>query len=167
MADAAMEQGDKDGDGELSSDELDALPGLKYSLKQPDVDLNGDKKFSRDEIAARLQAYVDSKVSYVQFGAMVTYKGRDLPGAQILFVPEPFLGEVIPPAKGTTDPGGRTMMASEGQSDRIRIGMYKVEITSDRVKLPAKYNTKTTLGIEVSPFTDPELQGGMGAFKLR
>jgi hypothetical protein len=97
----------------------------------------------------------------------VTYAGRPLPNAQVKFVPEAFLGDVIPPATATTDVDGRASMASEGQPEFVRVGMYRVEITSDQAKLPASFNSRTTLGVEVSPYTDPKLQAGVARFNLR
>ena len=44
----------------------------------------------------------------------------------------------------------------------VRAGMYRVEITSPSIKIGKKYNEETTLGVEVSPFTNPfEDPGGI------
>ncbi|MCA9269005.1 MAG: hypothetical protein KDA41_11070, partial [Planctomycetales bacterium] len=73
-------------------------------------------------------------------------------------VPEPFLANVIEPATGTTNASGMSAPAidpSKLPSDMagvkgVRAGFYRVEITHPTKKLPAKYNTETTLGLEVS-----------------
>jgi hypothetical protein len=43
----------------------------------------------------------------------------------------------------------------EGQATPLmRAGYYRVEVTSPHVKLPAQFNSATTLGVEVSPFSE-------------
>jgi hypothetical protein len=163
-ADDAMTQLDKDGDGQLSAEELDAAPGLKYCVKQLDVDENG--KLSRQEVYDRIKLYQDLKVGLADFSCQVFYKKRPLANATVKLVPEPFLGEVVKPAVGTTTRGGQVQVIAEGEDNPgAAIGMFRVEITSPDVKIPAKYNTATTLGVEVSPVTNP-YQSGPITFRL-
>ena len=49
----------------------------------------------------------------------------------------------------------------------VRPGMYRIAITSPDVKIPAKYNDETTLGIEVSPFTNPFEEAGGPTINLK
>jgi len=163
MADAAMKQLDKNGDGQLAKDELSAAPGLLYALSQPDVDTNKDGKLSRDEVAGRIQSYIQSAVAYKPFRVEVLLGGRPIPDAEVKLVPESFFEGIIPAASCTTGPDGRGAVASEGQSDLVRVGMYRVEVSSASAKLPAKIN----LGVEVSPFTDPKLNGGTARLNIK
>ena len=48
----------------------------------------------------------------------------------------------------------------------VPVGMYRVEITSPDTQIPAKFNTKTTLSVEVSAADDPYHQGPV-IFQLR
>jgi hypothetical protein len=163
MADAAMQQLDKNSDGQIAKDELAAAPGLKYAASQPGVDLNNDGKLSRDEVVARFQGYIQSAVAFRPFQVEVLLGGRPVPEAEVKLVPEAFLGDVIPTATAITGPDGRGSVASEGQPEFVRIGMYRVEISAPNAKLPAQ----TNLGVEVSPYTDPKLQGGLARFNLK
>jgi hypothetical protein len=163
MADAAMKQLDKNSDGQLSKEELSDAPGLLYSLTQPDVDSNKDGKLSRDEVAARIQGYIQSAVAYKPFRVELLLGGRPVPDAQVKFVPESFFEGIIPTASCTTGADGRGIVFSEGQTDLVRVGMYRIEVSSANAKLPAKSN----LGVEVSPFTDPKLNGGTLRLNLK
>ncbi|MEO2047211.1 MAG: hypothetical protein ABGX16_11635 [Pirellulales bacterium] len=163
IADQAIATLDKDGDGLLSTRELAAAPGLKYCADQLDQD--GDQQLTRDEIRDRIKLYEDLRVGYTTFMCRVLYKGRPLPGALVKLIPEPFLGSIVEPAQGTTGRSGQVQLVAESSDMPVmRIGMYRVEITSSRVKIPEKYNKLSTLGVEVSGVTDPN---GQPVFMLK
>jgi len=153
----AIEIYDRDGDGMIGGTELDAVPVFKYQPVMARVDKNGDGKVSKDEIKARIIEWQESKVGLMSYACKVVYKTADRPrpvalqGARVVYEPEPFLGKYVKAAKGTTGPGG---MASVGIPDiefqACQVGYYKVRITHDTIKIPAKYNTKTTLGDEIA-----------------
>lgn len=160
-ASRAIEMYDKDGDSKLSDEELADVPGLKYCAKlldSPQDKGDGDGLLSREEISRRIQLYRDSRTAWTQFNCRVSLGGRPAVGAQVKLVPEPFLGEgIIVPATGIVREDGSAMLDGGAEGIRmpvVRIGMYRVEITSDRLKIPAKYNTATTLGVEVPPVQD-------------
>ena len=70
-------------------------------------------------------------------------------------MPEFFLVDAIEPATGTSIVQGMVRPAIAGQPTALmRVGYYRVEVTSPKVKLPAKFNSATTVGVEVSPFSD-------------
>jgi len=165
MAKRAIVELDKDGDGKLSMEELDAAPGLKYCAKQLDTD--GDGSLSQDEIKARISLYQKMKVGLTAFECTVLYNKRPLVGAKVRLVPEPFLGDVIKPLESVSKKGGQVGFAAEGiNMSVVPIGMYRVEITSTDVEIPDKYNVNTTLGVEVSAVTDPYHQGPV-VFQLK
>lgn len=163
LTDAAMQQLDKNSDGQLSKEELAAAPGLQYAASQPGVDKNNDGKLSRDEVLGRFVSYVESRVAFRPFQVEVLLGGRPVPDAEVKLVPEDFLGDVIPTATTTTGPDGRGYVVSEGSPEFVRIGMYRLEVSAPNAKLPAK----TNLGVEVSPYTDPKLHGGLARFNLK
>lgn len=78
-------------------------------------------------------------------------------GAEVVFEPEAFLGDLVEVGTGTTDLEGTAEMVAEDivKEDPtlrgIRASLYKVRITHPDVDLPAKYNTETTLFFENSP----------------
>ena len=161
-ADSAMEM-DSDSDGLLAASELKQSPGLKAAL--PNLDVDGDHKLSRDELIQRLEDYAQNRTGLMEFRCLVRFKGRPLPEAKVRLIPERFIEDVVVPASGTTGADGQVALAAEDQLEPfMRPGIYRVEITSASVKIPAKYNTETTLGIAVdstNPYTET------AHFKLR
>jgi hypothetical protein len=156
-ASEAMSLYDKNGDGVIGGEELDAVPVFKYEPALKRVDSSGDGKVSEEEIKARIEAWQETKVGVMTYSCKVTYKDRrtgqlvGLEGATVTYKPEPFLGENLKMAEGKTGPGG---MASINMPDSdlpgIHLGYYKVEITHGEYTIPDKYNTNTTLGDEVA-----------------
>lgn len=153
LTDKAMELGDGDGDGVLNESELAAMPGLEAGLKVADTD--GDGKMSSDELKARIQAYKDTGTGRCPYSCSFRFKGRPLRNATVRMVPEPFFGELIEPAEAVTDSQGTASLKMAGRAKSgVRYGYYRMEVTSDSTKIPAKYNTATTLGVEISPTID-------------
>lgn len=146
---------DSNGDGMLDGDELDMVPGIKASMRA--IDKNSDNKASREEIEARLALYEETRTGVRPVTLKFTRKGKPLAGVKVKMVPESFLDGAIEAAEGVTEGDGKAWMnIPDGgyPTPVVRVGFYKIEVTSDSVKLPAKYNTKTTLGFEVSPVSD-------------
>lgn len=169
---ACMEQCDKDGDGFISSKEAkEHAPGLAYAFRQLDVDPE-DKKLSKEEVRQRFQDYVDSKMGVKGFNCfVVTRSGRALADGHVRLVPEDFMLGTVEAGEGDVvdDVTGMAEVAYPNDEGLfgMRAGMYRVEITSPTVKIGAKYNEQTTLGVEVSPFTNPFAEPGGGAkFKV-
>jgi hypothetical protein len=156
-AEEAVALYDKDGDGILTADELKACPGILVSLEIYDQD--GDGGVTESEIVARLSGFVERNVALSRLSATVRLDRRPLGGATIRLVPEPYLGEEIRQAVGTTRKGGSgsVAVADEDLPDNqkgirgIHSGTYKVEITHPTISIPTKYNTETTLGYETRP----------------
>jgi hypothetical protein len=75
-------------------------------------------------------------------------------GAKVRVVPESFLSEAIQPGEGVTNHRGIakpvTVDAPPGLPG-IELGLYRVQITHDSLKIPARYNEATELGFELSP----------------
>lgn len=169
ITDGCMAQSDEDGDGFVTKQEAKAnTPGLHYAFDQLDTD--EDKKLSRDEILQRFQDYADSKVGVQGFNCRILVGSRPLEDAQIRLVPEPFLEGVVEGAEGGTIDSLTGMVDADIPGDDfhgIRPGMYRVEVTSDLVKINAKYNDETILGVEVAPFTNPNEQPGGIAFRVK
>ncbi|WP_148074729.1 EF-hand domain-containing protein [Bythopirellula goksoeyrii] len=156
--DQAIEFYDKDGDGTLNVDELAAVPGvLKYLDK---YDQNADGLVSGDEITERVELWDDQAMGIRTLDVEVTIGARPLQGAEVRFVPESYLGDGPKVASGTTDSKGfaKISVAVDELPDDLRKarmrglfgGTYKIEVTHPTLKVPATYNTETTLGEEVA-----------------
>ncbi len=170
----AMEMYDKNGDGIVSGPELEQAPGLKAALST--LDSNGDKGVSADEVAARVNAWKAMKTGLTYVRCRVTLDGEPLAGATITFEPEVFLGDEIKPAIAVTTANGEAMPTIRPE-DRptprdpggIQIGLYKVRVSrieNGKETIPARYNTNTTLGQEVS-YDDPAIKSRNMVFALK
>jgi hypothetical protein len=170
----AIETYDKNADGVVSGAELDQAPALKAALSR--LDTNSDKGVSADEIAARVNAWKAMKTGMTSVRAHVTLDGQPLVGAQVVFEPESFLGDEIKTATGTTNQFGDVapMISKEDRPDPtlpsgVHFGLYKVHISKQangRETVPARYNTETTLGQEVS-YDDPGLVNNNLGYALK
>ncbi len=154
VASAAVEQYDSDSDQNISQSESAACPGLAGSFKLYDADQDG--LISTTEIETRLQAMLGSGIGRMPCMCVV-YAGdgdRPIEGAKVRVVPETFLAGAIQPGEGVTNQRGIakpvTINAPPGLPG-IELGLYRVQITHDSLKIPARYNSNTELGFELSP----------------
>jgi hypothetical protein len=171
---SAIEAYDKNNDGMISGTELEAVPALKAAF--PRFDTSGDKGVSADEIAARVNAWKAMRTGLASVRLHVTLDGQPLTGAEVVFEPEPFLGDEVKKATGTTNQFGDVAptVAKEDRPDPtlpggVHFGLYKVRIskkTNGREIIPARYNTATTLGQEVA-YDDPGILNNNLAFNLK
>jgi hypothetical protein len=165
FADAVLEKLDKNGDSLVGKDEISAAPGLAFGARF--IDKDGDEQLSREELVARFAMYRDRRIGLTSKMFRVTHNDRPLVGADIRLVPEFFLTDVEP-ASGTTDESGIVQPYIEGEQYAVmRVGYYRVEVRSPRVELPPKFNTQTTLGVEVSPMADDPSTEGTIEIQLR
>jgi len=160
-ASGALKKYDANGDGKISGTELDKAASLKSSLSV--LDTNGDKAISEDEIKARIDSWLESQLGRMGLIVVVTRRGKPLEGAKVTLVPEEFLGGAVPKATGTTDEGGGASLTAVGAAiegaEGVAPGFYRVEITKGS-EIPARYNTETTLGVEVA-MDAPGIQEGI------
>jgi hypothetical protein len=153
-ADKAIELYDTNHDQSLSDHELTRCPGIRMMLSLYDED--GNRSVDRGEIARRLSSLLKNRVGLTQLRSRVMYRGRPLPDATVVFEPESYLGDEVQVAQGTTNAHGSAQMgvSEEYLPENVRsmklvhYGTYKVRITHPKIKLPAKYNSETTLGYE-------------------
>ena len=152
---AALESLDADNDGKLQEGELAKAPGLAAGAKH--IDQDGDGALSAEELQARFEKFEAAGVALCSPSYVLMYRGRPLAEADVKFIPEPFLEDVIEPAHGKSTADGSVMptVQIEGVVG-LRPGYYRVEMTSPHVELPAKFKsaTTTTLGVEVPLPTD-------------
>lgn len=159
LAEQIMSQFDKSGDAKLDATELKAAPGLAAGTRFIDQDKDG--ALTATEIEARFQHFREMKVGLRSQSYRLTYKGRPVPEAEVVFSPESYLEGVIEPARGTTDSGGLVTPQTDGQKlPGVRVGYYRVQVTSTRAKIPAKYSSPgTPLGADVSLGEDAAAYG--------
>ncbi|NLE36551.1 MAG: DUF4198 domain-containing protein [Pirellulaceae bacterium] len=150
---AAMDQYDTNRDGKVDSTELAKGPGLNAALAN--LDRNNDNAVSADEVSERIRDWQESRIGQTSVMTTVTFRGRPLAGATVVFEPEAFLGPYVLPAVGTTNEDGVATMKTEGtDAPGVAPGLYLVRITKDGTDLPAKYNVETVLGVEVAHDSD-------------
>lgn len=152
---AAVKQYDTDGDGLIGGAELDKAPALKSAIKNLDT-IAPDGKVSADEVTARIESWQKDKLGKMSLNCKVTRRGRPLEGATVTFVPEEFLGDQMPTATGVTGAGGWAVISVPLDPDKpndppgLPPGLYRVQVTHEKMKVSPKFNTQTTLGVEVA-----------------
>lgn len=154
----AIELHDTNADGAIDSEELESAPALKAALKTLDADNDG--KVSEAEIVDRVEAWDRSQIGATLFDCTVLLNGQPLDGAKVTFEPAEFLGDVVKEAVSTTNIMGRASpkipKEKRPTSDfppGMQAGVYVVRISKTvdgKEIIPAKYNTESILGQEVS-----------------
>ena len=122
-------------------------------------DTNKDKSIDVEEFRSHLADLLKNKSGATQLACNVSYQGRPLAGATVIFEPETYLGDDIQAAQGVTSNAGIADMgmpadkapAALKNMKLIQYGTFKVRVTHPTISLPAKYNTDTTLGYETIP----------------
>lgn len=170
----ALEAYDTDRDGRIAGPELDASPALKSAL--PRFDANQDGGISAAEIAERIKAWKAMQTGLAAVRCQVMLDGKPLSGAVVDFVPEPFLGDQVKPASGKVNQfGDAAPTVSEADKPDpklpggVHIGLYTVKISkpaSGKETLAARYNAKSTLGLEVA-YDEPGIRDNNLAFRLK
>ena len=154
----AIELYDKDGDGALNDAELETVPGI---LKNKDkYDLDGDGLVSGDEIADRVRLWQKDGVGIRGLKVTVLLGNRPLQGAEVRFIPEPYMGDGPKVGVGTTNASGvaSVSVAPEFLPEDLRVarirglfqGTYKIEVTHPTQTISPRFNTTTTLGEEIA-----------------
>ena len=150
VAAAAMKQYDLDSNGTIDRKELDVSPTLSAAMDRIDGDENG--QLTEEEIATFVQEkWLGEKAGGIRVKCVVKMDGRDLPNAKVVFEPDAFIGDLVGSATGKTMGDGFTTLSDPTiEQGGVRPGLYLVRITTEDGKVPAKYNTETTLGVEVA-----------------
>ncbi len=155
-ATAAIEQYDRNGDGKLSKDEWRLSPDL--TAVAAEYDQNGDGELTSEEIANGVAAWQQTGIGARSVPFEVRWKGQPLAGATVRLEPASFLGGAVKGASGQTSVAGSgqfNMTAEDRPKNApnmplMQPGLYHVIVTHPSIKIPAKYNTETTLGIEIT-----------------
>jgi hypothetical protein len=153
-AEKAINAYDANGDRALGPDELAKCPGILSKLTAYDADKNGTVE--QAEIVRRIGELFKHNPGATQLNCAVTYGGRPLADAEVLFEPEEYLGEELQAARGVTDAAGVAAMGIPPEFlpehlhrlKALHYGTFKVRITHPTITLPARYNTATELGYE-------------------
>ena len=166
IAGKAMEMYDKDSDGFLTKSELEVAPGLLDGI--PTIDKDSDGKLSEAEIAGRIEALVASRNACQLAVCQFLQGNKPIADAEITLEPEPFMGDVIVAATGTTDQAGRTELQCPATPLGMQPGFYRVRVSKlagGSETIPEKYNKSTVLGAEISGLTKGD-KLGCYVFKL-
>ena len=123
----AIELYDANGDGNLNKAELSKCPGMLGELANYDKD--GNQSISGDEISGRLTNLLKYGVGLTSLKCEVRVNGRPLKDAEVVFEPEPYLGdEVKAVGHRSQDETERRMKAA-----RIVVGDKTYDVYPDRV----------------------------------
>jgi hypothetical protein len=164
MAQAAVSQYDKNGNGSLEGAELDAVPSLKFALAA--IDKNKDKAISRDELTTRFEAYKAADVGALGVSCTVKLNSNILVGAVVTFVPEDCMKGTVTGGSGTSRDDGAVEIKGDGGVPGLSYGLYKITVSKKNAggteELPARYHAQTILGREV--FADA--RGGSPTIEL-
>jgi len=146
---------DGDGDGKIAGEELGQAGSIASGLEF--IDSDGDGDVSQAELEAILTSIADGGVGRTTFSLQVLLDGSPLEGATLTFTPEPFMQDALLPGVGTTDGNGTATVATDPTqlddqtlAGTIQPGFYRLEVTHPQMNLPAKFNTKSTLGQVIS-----------------
>ncbi len=146
----AMKAYDANSDGFIDEQEVENSPGLKVAFERVDKDADG--KLSAKEIVERIEYYKTAKTTILSGSTLVTMNGRPLPGAEVVFEPESFLGPSFVECRGVTDEHGvASISGHDSQFPGIYLGFYRVRISrqaNGKEAVPKKYNEDTELGYE-------------------
>lgn len=155
----AVELYDKNGDGAVAGDELEAASPLKACLATLDADSDGN--VTAAEVTRRVETWQGTRGGVTSVLVYVTMDGSPLPGATVTFEPEPYLGQEIQAAVGVTNIDGvaapmipKEKRPTPNMPPGMQLGLYKVRISKQAggtETIPAKYNAETTLGQQVAP----------------
>jgi hypothetical protein len=147
---------DLDKNGWLDAAELEKAPGIKAAFP-------GSNKVTAEDIAARIAQWKKAGFGRMSFMLHVKHNDRPLPDATVTLVPESIMGGGYPRATGKTNQNGATMptvpINSPEDGPGAPPGFYRMEVTKEGENIPAKYNAKTVLGVEV--FMENEGQGSV------
>jgi hypothetical protein len=161
-ASAAIAAYDKNGDGELSAEELDKSPGIKKAIEKADA--NQDGMLSHGELKDRVAKFVGDQVGLMSLHVKVLMAGQPLPDATVKLIPDPCLGNTFKPAQGTTGADGQAGLRMADNFPGVQCGWFRVEVSKmdagGQNSIPAKYNTETTLGAEIA-LDRPEIERGL------
>ena len=145
----ALEQLDQDGDGFLSKEEATAAPGLLSAWSQ--IDANSDSTLNAAEISDRIAFWQRGATARVWVRVHVLVGKRPLSGARVELVPEPFFqGGLVSGSGQVGQDGVATVSMSDADPPGMACGFYQVQVTHPTHKVPARFNKRTTLGLEVT-----------------
>lgn len=140
----AIELFDADGDGALSKGERSKAKSLDSAASRLDAD--GDGRLTADEIAARIDEYVEFRVGLAPVMVTLQKGGRPVVNAVVTYEPEEFMGSEIVPGQGTTNEEGRTVISVGAEhlpSPRhsgVRPGFYRVRVQLADGSVPEKFD---------------------------
>lgn len=136
IAAAAIKQYDLNGDGQISGDELDKAPSIKFAFpNMPAV--------TSTEIANRVRIWKESRLGLQIASAKFVKDGKPVDGAEVTVSSEDFMGGNKIQFTDTTNLTGVVTLTAPNEDNLpgIQCGFYKIDV---------KYKGKTyNFGIEI------------------
>lgn len=152
MAAQTLAEKDSNHDGAIVADELKDWPGMRSVFKA--VDKNSDGKLDAVELEQHFSGYGKGSIGLQSLTVFVTSGGKPVSGTEVEFTPEPLFADYIKAGKAKTgSDGSGVVVPMEGKIPMMAPGMYRVTISKrngDKETLPAKFNTESQLGFEIS-----------------
>jgi hypothetical protein len=138
---------DANNDSSLDATELEKCPSLKTLLKSMNKGPKG--KIAKEELLQKISDMQASQVKMPVVPCNVTLQGVPLADATVTFTLEAFHGSSVEATGKTRADGLAEVKGGEG----VLSGFYRVSVSKmvDGVEtIPAKFNSASTIGIEVS-----------------
>ncbi len=157
-AQKAVASYDQDANGLIEAVEAARDPAFQAAF--PSIDADANASATPDEVAEYLRKMQAKRVAMVRWTLRLQLDGKPLTGAKVTFEPAEFLLPGVLPAEGVSDERGIVTLSVPEEhrpTPNARVvycGLYNVHISKvegGREKLPKKYATGSTLGVEVGP----------------
>ena len=151
-ANKAISLYDANDDSKLDLFEIAKSPTLLVAQAQIDADKDGT--INAQEIAAHIRGWQHSNTILIATCPTIMLDGEPLAGATVTLEPAPFLGSGYPSTSAVTDSKGQArFVGSDRRYPGVYVGLYQVRVSKiedDKEIIPARYNSETTLALEVS-----------------
>jgi hypothetical protein len=159
-AERAVKTYDANGDGKLADAELRNVPGI---LKWKSLyDLDSDGFVSEQEIAERLAKWQTDNVGFRSISVNVKLDDRPVSNVRVTLTPEPYLGDAVKRASGTTNERGYASLSVTPEDlpevikqrgikvGGVYPGTYKIALAHPQLKLPETDSRGAPLGDEIA-----------------
>ena len=154
FADSILERCDSDHDGSLTKQEANGAPGIAAQWSR--YDANKDGAVSHDELAERVQKWIDRGDGLVSIMCSVRLGGQEIGDVQVKLVPDEALGGAVQAAETVSRTGRSSPLSippeskpeASGKVPGMQYGLYEVEVSHPTMKLAPAAGSS---GIDIGP----------------